>query len=116
MDVACAACDFLGDFTFNSDVGGLAVLEIFDRIVDCFMERVLAAPTRLPLKRSIISLCANIVSVCQAGHLKLVPLVVPVFLPIIRDPGASDRLLSSTILLLANLSMTVSKELRDLGA
>jgi len=102
-------CDFLGDFAFYSDTASRAVVKTFSQIVYHFV------PQHLMQIRPFISLCANIVATCPAEHQHVVALVGPVFLPIINDPHTTDSLMSSTILLLANLSLTVSHELRDLG-
>jgi len=60
-------------------------------------------------------LCANLVAACPAEHQHIVTLVGPAFLPIIKNPQTTDSLMQSTILLLANLSLTVSHELCGLG-
>jgi len=106
---AGVVCDFLGDFAFYSDTASRAVVKTFNQIVHHFV------PQRLMQIRPFISLCANIVATCPAEHQHIVALVGPVFLPIINDPHTTDALMSSTILLLANLSLTVSHELRGLG-
>mmetsp|Transcript_143611 Transcript_143611/g.275861 ORF Transcript_143611/g.275861 Transcript_143611/m.275861 type:complete len:439 (+) Transcript_143611:42-1358(+) len=114
-DLVCAACNFLGDFSFNSDMGSQAVLKMFDRIMLCF-SNIFMKPCseRLFLLSSAVSLCANIVATCPDGHGRIVPLVQSFFLPIMRDPTAPDRLVGNMILLLANLSLHVSGELRAL--
>lgn len=114
-DVARAACDFLGDLAFNSDIGSQAVLEVFDRII-CGLTRAFQAPVSVSpcLARAFVSLCANIVAACPASHARIIPLVRPVLLPIACDPSSSDRLLGSTILLLANLSVTIRHDLKAL--
>lgn len=114
-DLVCAACNFLGDFSFNSDTGSQAVLKMFDRIMLCFSSIFMKpCPERLQLLSSAVSLCANIVATCPDGHRRIVPLVQSFFLPIMKDPAAPDRLVGNMILLLANLSLHVSGELRAL--
>jgi len=66
------------------------------------------------LLQAAILLCVNIAATCPAGHLKLVRLVQPVCLKILQSPQVGDKLRGNTILLLANLSMTVLSELREL--
>lgn len=66
------------------------------------------------LLQAAILLCVNIAATCPAGHLKLVRLVQPVCLKILQSPQVGDKLRGNTILLLANLSMTVLNELREL--
>mmetsp|Transcript_54303 Transcript_54303/g.117495 ORF Transcript_54303/g.117495 Transcript_54303/m.117495 type:complete len:458 (+) Transcript_54303:44-1417(+) len=114
-ETASAACNFLGDFAFNSDAGAHAVLKVFDRIVNC-LEHIFEdmALQHLLLLDAAILLCVNIAATCPAGHVRLVPLVWPVCVQIIKHPTASDKLRGNTILLLANLSTTVSQELRSL--
>lgn len=114
-DLACAASNFLGDFAFNSDAGARAVLEVFDRIAACF-KHIFEDLTwqHLQLLDAAILLCVNVAAICPSGHPRLVPLVRPVCLQIISNPSVSDKLRGNTILLLANLSMTVGPELRSL--
>jgi len=102
-------CEFLGDFAFSSDMASRAVVNTFNQLVHHFV------PQRSVQIRSFIALCANLVATCPAEHQQIVALVGPVFLPIINDPTTTDSLMGSTILLLANLSLTVSHELRCLG-
>jgi len=108
-NTAGVVCEFLGDFALNSDTASRDVVKTFNQIVHHFM------PQRLMQIQPFISLCANIVATCPAEHEHILALVGPVFLPIISDPHTSDSLMSHTILLLANLSLTVSHELRGLG-
>lgn len=115
-DLACAASNFLGDFAFNSDAGARAVLDVFDRIAACFkhiFEGLLGQD--LPLLEAAVLLCVNIAASCPSGHCRLIPLVRPVCLQIIRNPSVSDNLRGRTIVLLANLSTTCGSELRLLG-
>uniref|UniRef100_A0A7S1EX95 Uncharacterized protein n=1 Tax=Noctiluca scintillans TaxID=2966 RepID=A0A7S1EX95_NOCSC len=114
-DVARAAIAFLADFTFFSDVGAQAVLQVFDRVIARFNHifNVLARE-HLPLLESAILLCVNVSASCPSSHMRLIPLVQPVCLQIVKNAEVSDRLRGNTILLLANLSMTVSAELRVL--
>lgn len=113
---AVAACNFLGDFAFDSDAGAAAALQVFDRIASRFA-CVLNALSweHMSLLEAAILLCVNIAATCPSGHQRLIPLVKPVCLQIIKNPRASQTLRGNTILLLANLSMTVSQELRSLG-
>lgn len=113
VDAASDACDFLGDLSFNSDLGSRIVFKESSRIFNCFRHAFQLASSH-ELVRSFVSLCANLVATSPEGHFQLIPLIEPVILPIIRDPNTSDRLLSSAILLLANLSLTVGDELREL--
>lgn len=115
VDLATAAANFLGDFAFNSDMGAQAVLKVFSRIADRFQHIFGAhAWDHLPLLDAAILLCVNIAATCPSGHARLVPLVQPVCLQILRNSRVSDKLRGNTILLLANLSMTVRQELRSL--
>jgi len=114
-DLSCAASNFLGDFAFNSDVGAQAVLDVFPRLERCF--RYIFADhclEHLLVLDAALLLCANIAATCPSGHSQLVPLVRPICLKIIKSPTVSDKLRGNTILLLANLSMTVGPELRAL--
>lgn len=115
-DLIVAACNFLGDFTFNSDAGSRAVLLLFHRIRDCFLHGFRSCGSQKPvaLLSSAVSLCANIVATCPEGHECILSLVPTLFLPMLGDPNASDRLVGNTILLLANLSLTCKSELRDM--
>jgi len=116
-DIAEAACDFLGDFIFNSDVGGRAVLHVFSRLVAAFTKTYSKqAHKHTPIMRSFICLCANIVATCPSGHAHILPLVSSIFLPLIRDREVPDAVLGSTVLLLANLAVLASDELRMLCA
>mmetsp|Transcript_58909 Transcript_58909/g.137673 ORF Transcript_58909/g.137673 Transcript_58909/m.137673 type:complete len:435 (+) Transcript_58909:109-1413(+) len=116
-EIAEAACDFLGDFIFNSDVGGRAVLHVFSRLVAAFTKTYSKqAHTHTPIMRSFICLCANIVATCPSGHSHVLPLVSSIFLPLIRDREVPDGVLGSTVLLLANLAVLASDELRMLCA
>lgn len=116
VELATAAANFLGDFAFNSDTGAQAVLQVFNRIADRF-QHIFGAQAwdHLALLDSAILLCVNIAATCPSGHMRLVPLVQPVCLQILRNAQISDKLRGNTILLLANLSMTVRDELRGLG-
>jgi hypothetical protein len=116
ISVAIAACNFLGDFAFDSDAGARAALQAFDRIASrfaCVLKQL--SWEFMPLLEAAILLCVNIAATCPSGHPRLIPLVRHVCLQIIKNPRASQVLRGNTILLLANLSMTVSEELRDLG-
>eukprot|EP00931_Biecheleriopsis_adriatica_P017278 TRINITY_DN12436_c0_g1_i1.p1 TRINITY_DN12436_c0_g1~~TRINITY_DN12436_c0_g1_i1.p1 ORF type:complete len:477 (+),score=98.63 TRINITY_DN12436_c0_g1_i1:128-1432(+) len=118
--LAAAATNFLGDFAFNSDVGSREVLQVFDRIADRFQHLFSStAGAGSPsledlLLGAAILLCVNIAATCSSGHLKLVRLVQPVCLKILQSQSVGDKLRGNTILLLANLSMTVLNELREL--
>ncbi|CAJ1404794.1 unnamed protein product [Effrenium voratum] len=119
--VAAAATNFLGDFAFNSDMGSREVLKVFDRIADRFQHLFSSSSDRVTLMisedwllQAAILLCVNIAATCPAGHMKLVRLVQPVCLKILQSPQVGDKLRGNTILLLANLSMTVLSELREL--
>jgi len=114
-DLAVAACNFLADFTFGSDLSARIVLEVFDRIAACF-KRIFEPLTwdRIAMLESAVLLCVNIAAMCHVGHQRLVPLVQPVCVQIIRSPRAPDELRGNAITLLANLSMTVGDELRAL--
>lgn len=119
VGLASAACSFLGDFAFDSDDAARAVLKAFDRIADRFktiFETLHHGLTweHMPLLEAAILLCVNIAATCPCGHDLLIPLVQPVCLQIINNPRASHTLRGNTILLLANLSMTVRQELRAL--
>jgi len=115
VKLASVACDFLGDLSLNSDVGSQSVLKSFARVIGV-LTRIFATLTteHLPLVGSAVALCANIVAQCPESHAHSIPLVLSVFLPIIRDHKASDKLVGSTILLLANLSTSVGQSLREL--
>lgn len=119
VGLASAACSFLGDFAFDSDDAARAVLKAFDRIAERFkaifeeLNHGLAWE-HMPLLEAAILLCVNIAATCPSGHDRLIPLVQPVCLQIINNPRASHTLRGNTILLLANLSMTVRQELRAL--
>lgn len=114
-ELRCAATNFLGDFAFNSGLGARAVLRVFDRVVACFQHLFAELMLlHLPLLESAVLLCVNIAATCPSGHPRLIPLVRPVCLQIISNPAVSDSLRGSTILLLANLSMTSRPELRAL--
>merc|ERR1719350_580809 len=69
----------------------------------------------LQLLETSILLCVNLSASGLSSHKRLIPLVKPVCLKILRSMEVTDRLRGNTILLLANLSMTVSIELRALG-
>jgi len=114
-ELAAVASNFLGDFAFNSDMGAQAVLEVFDRVAECF-RHIFETLTweNLTLLGAAMALCVNIAAACPSGHARLIPLVRPVCLQIIEDQRVSDKLRGSTILLLANLSTTRSQELRSL--
>eukprot|EP00930_Biecheleria_cincta_P097046 TRINITY_DN8878_c0_g2_i3.p1 TRINITY_DN8878_c0_g2~~TRINITY_DN8878_c0_g2_i3.p1 ORF type:complete len:337 (+),score=58.79 TRINITY_DN8878_c0_g2_i3:128-1138(+) len=113
VDAASDACDFLGDLAFNSDLGSRIVFKESSRILECFRHEHQLARSH-ELVRSFVSLCANLVATSPEGHSLLIPWIEPVILPIIQDPNSSDRLLSSAVLLLANLALTVGEELREL--
>eukprot|EP00933_Yihiella_yeosuensis_P068400 TRINITY_DN7397_c0_g5_i1.p1 TRINITY_DN7397_c0_g5~~TRINITY_DN7397_c0_g5_i1.p1 ORF type:complete len:450 (-),score=54.39 TRINITY_DN7397_c0_g5_i1:112-1461(-) len=120
--VAAAAANFLGDFAFNSDHGAREVLCVFDRIADRFQRIFGSSSTNSSgclaedsLLHAAILLCVNIAATCPSGHILLVSLVQPVCLQILQSPEVTDKLRGNTILLLANLSMTVLHELRTLG-
>merc|ERR1719408_881334 len=100
-------------FTFASDMGSRAVLQAFDRIASRFADILNTTLNQqyVPLLEAAILLCVNIASGCPSCHTRLMPLVRHVCLQTIKTPKASRDLRSSTILLLANLSMTVSQEL-----
>eukprot|EP00913_Durusdinium_trenchii_P032980 g30875.t1 len=135
--VAAAATNFLGDFAFNSDMGSREVLKVFDRIADRFQLLFASSSDKVSLMisedwllQAAILLCVNIAATCPAGHMKLVRLawgperdgdggrkdvcVQPVCLKILQSPQVGDKLRGNTILLLANLSMTVLNQLREL--
>mmetsp|Transcript_17339 Transcript_17339/g.40415 ORF Transcript_17339/g.40415 Transcript_17339/m.40415 type:complete len:436 (+) Transcript_17339:92-1399(+) len=116
-ELAEAACDFLGDFIFNSDIGGRAVLFVFNRLVASFT-RIYSkeAHKHMAIVRSFICLCANTVATCPSGHAHVLPLVASIFLPLIQDSQVPDAVLGSTVLLLANLAVLASDELRNLCA
>lgn len=116
VPLATAACNFLGDFAFDSDAGARAALNVFDRMFNRFVS--VLSPLNwehMSLLEAAILLCVNIAATCPSGHPRLIPLVRPVCLQIIQNARASQILRGNTILLLANLSMTVSQELRSLG-
>jgi len=96
--------------------GAQAVLQVFDRVSRRF-ENIFEDLSwhSLPLLEAAILLSVNLSASGPAGHQHLVPLVKPVCLQILKKTEVSDRLRGNTILLLANLSMTMSTELRALG-
>jgi len=116
ISVAVAACNFLGVLVFDSDDGTRAVLQVFDRVSSRFACTLKTLSWEyMSLLEAAIVLCVNIAATCRSGHPKLVPLVRHVCIQIIENPRASKSLRANTILLLANLSITVGQELRELG-
>jgi len=115
VELAIATSNFLGDFTFGSDMGARAVEESFDRIARRFKHIFETLEwNNLELLEATVLLCVNMASMCPSSHQLIVPLVQPVCLRIIEDLRASDVLRGNTITLLANLSTTVCEELRVL--
>lgn len=115
--LALLASNLLIEFTFSSDVGARVVLGVFKRIAACFKRHVFRLPLNweaLPFLESAVLLCTNMAALCNVCHELLLPLVQPVCLEIIKSPLASEDLRSHTITMLANLSMTVAKELREM--
>jgi len=115
-ELTLPACNLLVDFTFGSDMGARAVLQVFDRIAARFKKQVFETLDwdDLPLLESAVRLCTNIAASGTSGHQLLIPLVQPICLRIIKSPRASEELRGNTITLLANLSLTVATELRSL--
>lgn len=115
-DMTIAAVNFLGDLTFNSDAGSRAVLLVFQRLRDSilFSSSSTGSQKQIGLLSAAVSLCANVVATCPEGHEQILSLVPTLFLPMMGDPDASDRLVGNTILLLANLSLTCKPQLREM--
>eukprot|EP00928_Gymnodinium_smaydae_P073160 TRINITY_DN56404_c0_g1_i1.p1 TRINITY_DN56404_c0_g1~~TRINITY_DN56404_c0_g1_i1.p1 ORF type:complete len:433 (-),score=28.33 TRINITY_DN56404_c0_g1_i1:48-1286(-) len=113
--IATAACDFLVDISFGSDIAAQAVLNDFTRIAARF-ERLFEPQMweQSDLLHSAVTLCMNLAATRHEGHGLIVPLVQPVCLQIIRSDRCMHELRGNAITLLANLSMTVSSELRSL--
>lgn len=111
VDVAVAACNFLGDFAFDFDAGARAALQAFDKVASRFASVLqhLSWEYMLLLEAAVL-FCVNIAAMCPSAHPRLLPLVRPVCLV-----KASSVLRRNTILLLANLSMTVGQDLKALG-
>lgn len=101
-----AACNFLGDFVFNSASARRSVFSVFDHVLSA-LQRALKAggADRTRLLYTAASFCANIVASCPEGQERLTPLLQTVFVPIVQDPASPDRLVGHTVLLLANLSL-----------
>jgi len=115
INLAGAAITFLADFTFLSDHSTSAVLAVFDRIAHRFQHVfTVESQEQSVLLESAMVLCVNVAAGCRCSHARLVPLMQPVCQWIIRHPRVSGTLRANTILLLANLSMTASHEVRKL--
>lgn len=116
VDVAVTACNFLGDFAFSSDAGARAALQAFDKVASRFATLFQHLSWEyMPLLEAAVLFCVNVAAMRPSCHPRLLPLVRPVCLQIIRTARASSVLKKDTILLLANLSMTVGDDLRSLG-
>lgn len=119
-DLSEAASIFLTNLAFDSNQGACAVLSVFDRAVKHFRHLFdgRLSQDNLDHLNTAILLCANIAASCPSSHLCLLPLVQPMCLRLISPSPSTvtnDKLRGDAILLLANLSLTVGDELRELG-
>merc|ERR1719453_1221053 len=120
MDLVGTASNFLTDLAFCCDLGTRTLLSVFDRIARCYtkiFDRRNWDHNRPPLKalEAAVLLCTIVAGCNSSGHQLIILLVEPICLQIIEDPRASDKLRQSTIILLANLCVTVGEQLRSLG-
>jgi len=115
VNLAGAAVTFLGDFTFLSDHSTSAVLAVLDRIVHRFQHVFNVESQEQSVLLEVVTIfCVNLAGGCRCSHARLLPLLQPVCQRIIRHPRVSGNLRANAIVLLANLSMTVSHEIRRL--
>lgn len=117
VELSGAAAAFLTNLAFDSDQGALAVLGVLDRAVGHFWSLFGDALTegRAASLNVALLLCANVAAICPSSHPRLLPLARPACAIVAGASPADDTLRGNTILLLANLSLTAGKELRDLG-
>lgn len=118
VELSGAAAAFLTNLAFDSDQGALAVLGVLDRAVGHFRQLFGDALTedRVANLNIALLLCANVAAICPSSHPRLLPLARPACAIVAgASPPVDDTLRGNTILLLANLSLTAGKELRELG-
>lgn len=118
-DMAVSAVNLLALITHGTEIGAQAVSVVFDRVVSRFDHIFSSLPWgylgNLPLLDAVVLLCSNVAAMCPSTHTLLLDVVQPVCVRIVTSPQANDHLRANTIVLLANLSLTLPSELRALG-